>query len=156
MFNLPCYTVISKCNVCCGYGGLVIYISDQHTCTNVVENINLSGWKQLFIEIKDLNSCKYIIGNVYRPPGNWQHKWTHRRIYFCCGFISIFKLFMNGDFNLDLLKIDEMEYINNYFTNLTSSDIIHKLHCQLELQMLYILWSINSLHITLEVYYILY
>ena len=84
-------------------------------------------FESLFIEITDDNNQKIVIGSVYRPgtkcPGL---NFTEQFAQFSDILSNILselgskydKIYIFGDFNLDLLKINENKFISEYVDNL--------------------------------------
>ena len=115
MYNIPGYNMIHQGNICCGHGGLIIYLNDKYTHT-VRKDLykDSTVWEGLFINISgETVSKKITLGNIYKPPKNNNnnpnittfinefspllHTLSHENCY------SI----LAGDFNMDLLKLNE-------------------------------------------------
>ena len=83
------------------------------------------------IQNKQNPSVKYIIGDIYRPP--------HDKVSELEQFIDEFNLitqtfeelnyraYLCGDYNIDLLQIDNSEKINLFYQNLTMSGFFPKI-----------------------------
>ena len=67
IFHLPAYNIIHKGNICCGHGGLVIYLNNRYTHTLRSDLYKDSTiWEGLFIDIAGENIIKKItLGNIY-------------------------------------------------------------------------------------------
>ena len=115
IFHCPAYNIIHKGKVCCGHGGLVIYLSNQyiHTLRSDLYKDSII-WEGLFIDITEENIInKITLGNIYKPPKNNSNNQN-----MSC-FIDEITHSMHtlskensysilvGDFNIDLLKLNE-------------------------------------------------
>ena len=81
----------------------------------------------MFIEIENLNKT-VIIGNIYRPPGESNHEISQ--------FIDELNItiqnrklrnkiiILSGDFNINLLKLNEKQVHANYFDMLTTNSLL--------------------------------
>ena len=136
-FDLPNYSQYYTTEKSCKHGGLVMYIHSQFSVKsiNILEDIH--GWERQCIEIshKSVNSKKYIICNVYKPPNLPAEEFNmfvrefsnmllfisnlHRSAYIC------------GDFNIDLLQIESNHQYNVYFENIISSGYNPKITLQM-------------------------
>lgn len=122
--NLPGYNLIQKTSSCSTHGGVAFYIS-KHYKYNILEISKVSEiWDGLFVQIepKEMQHSikkKLIIGNIYRPPRDI----TENYEIFTREIDEILiKLQSNnnevvivGDFNIDLLRINERQVFHNYF-----------------------------------------
>jgi hypothetical protein len=82
-------------------------------------------WETQFIELSSANLRKnIIIGNVYRLPRYLNNNY----IDFSAEFAEVLKYFessqseviISGDYNINLLKVNENDHINNFFNVVTS------------------------------------
>ena len=127
LYRLNNYNLISKRKYVSEHGGLLIYLHVDFEY-DILEDIigHTTGWEQLFLEIrhKDPNSKKYIIGNVYRVPieivgscncftDEFSNLLTHLQILRHPTYIS-------GDFNLNLLQINNKKHYKDFFEQLIS------------------------------------
>ena len=107
----------------CG-GGVGVYISDQFNYTELTfENQFIKGiYESIWIKVDMGGGNSLILGNVYRPSSNLQTKIEkaleiHYNILNCIKTDPVTKhckLYLVGDYNLDLLKCDENVCIGNY------------------------------------------
>ena len=121
LVHIPGYNLIHQGLQCSEHGGLIIYLSDTFTYRIRDIGISSSRWEGLFIDVfHDNLKSKVIIGNVYRPP----------RRNNCNSEIELFleefkpiihtfnkenaSIFLPGDYNLNLLDIQEREKIQEY------------------------------------------
>ena len=81
----------------------------------------------MFIEIGNLHKSK-IIGNIYRPPRESNELITQFNDEFSKAMhhkiIKGKKLIMSGDFNINLLKINEKIAYANFFDMMTSISLL--------------------------------
>ena len=70
IFHLPAYNIIHKGKICCGHGGLVIYLNNRYTHTLRSDLYKDSTiWEGLFIDIAGENIInKITLGNIYKGP----------------------------------------------------------------------------------------
>ena len=134
--NLPGYNLIQKTSSCSTHGGVAFYIS-KHYKYNILEISKVSEiWDGLFVQIepKEMQHSikkKLIIGNIYRPPRDI----TENYEIFTREIDEILiKLQSNnnevvivGDFNIDLLRINERQVFHNYFETIISNGFVPKI-----------------------------
>ena len=125
LYQLDNYNMISQGYKCTKHGGLAIYLHKKYTyCLKSLYSTS-QVWEALFIEISNL-SKKIIIGNIYRPP-----KDSNINIHiqqFMNEFEPILRQLSNnnshkvllGDFNLDLLKLNDKPICCDYFDMMMS------------------------------------
>ena len=106
--------------MCSSHGGLAIYINEKFNFSTIDLNINSQIWEGQFIEIENIESNKsLILGNVYRPPNNTNNLYQS----FTNEFIPVLEnlqrsnreTIIAGDFNIDLLKINNNATLGNYY-----------------------------------------
>jgi hypothetical protein len=107
-------------------GGLVMYISEKFSPKELSVSVNFQEkWETQFIELSSkLLKKKMIIGNVYRLPRYLNSNYTS----FTAEFADVLKTFENsqseiiisGDYNINLLKVNENDSLNNFFNVVTS------------------------------------
>ena len=134
LIHIPGYELINQTKRCCGHGGLLIYLQDiyTHTYLNFCNESDL--WEDLFIEIKGPNlKSNIILGNIYRPPKFNNNNDTLNR------FISEIRPILHkvsqrncttiitGDFNINLLSINEREKIQDYLDIFLSNSLYPKI-----------------------------
>ena len=70
IFHLPAYTIIHIGKICCGHGGLVIYLNNRYTHTLRSDLYKDSTiWEGPFIDIAGENIInKITLGNIDKPP----------------------------------------------------------------------------------------
>ena len=122
MFELPGYHLISQGKLCCGHGGLIVYLQDKFTYKLRKMYDTSEIWEGLFIDIEGGNmENKITLANIYRPPKRNNCNSTieafiqeFKPIVHALGQENSTALFA-GDFNIDLLKIDERQKFQEYF-----------------------------------------
>ena len=125
LYQIQGYNLISQGKICSEHGGLAIYVSTKLYFYVINMNINSQIWEGQFIEISNMETYKLIIiGNVYRPPNNTNDIYQT----FTNEFSPILKNLQNknceviiaGDYNIDLLKINDNPTFGNYFNSLVA------------------------------------
>ena len=91
----------------------------ERTDLNIYDNDSI---ELVFIEVTDVSFCKKIIGDIYRPPGNYIALFNIALE----SLMSIvtwgkYKCIIAGDYNIDLLiseqHIGTEHFVNNLFAN---------------------------------------
>ncbi len=132
-FEIEGYKMIPQGSSCSTKGGLMVYLLDKYEYEYKSKLTGYESWEGQIIYIRKGNTLNKGINliNIYRPPNNLVDK--------CNEFIKeispeIKKLESNkneaiiaGDFNLDLLKLNEKNVINDYFDMLTSNSFYPKI-----------------------------
>ena len=125
LYQIQGYNLISQGKICSEHGGLAIYVSTKLNFNVINMNINSQIWEGQFIEISNMEPNKLIIiGNVYRPPNNTNDIYQT----FTNEFTPILENLQNknreviiaGDYNIDLLKINDNPTFGNYFNSLVA------------------------------------
>ena len=127
IFELPDYQLISKGKYYSNHEGLLIYVHNDYYCEPITIKEGTTGWENLFIKIRHNSpgSKTNMIGNIYHVPkellldfhtfqGEFDEALELLRtkrspIYLC------------GDFNTDLLKINTKDHYNTFYNNLTAT-----------------------------------
>ena len=134
VFQIPGYNLVHQGKRCCGHGGLMVYIQNQYSYTvrNMYDTSNY--WEGLFLDITgpDITN-KITLCNIYRPSTSNESNFVIE------SFISEItpivealdkensNLIFLGDFNLNLLQINERERIQEYFDTFVSRGIFPKI-----------------------------
>ena len=133
LIQLEGYECIPQGKVCSSKGGLIIYLHEKFKHKLKLTLNNYTTWEGQVIEVtqeKTLSKPLYI-GNIYRPP--------KENLEFYDQFINEFTpileklernnkdVILSGDFNIDLLKINERNIISEYFNMLTSNSFYPKI-----------------------------
>ena len=128
LLQLENYTCISKGKQCSAHGGLIIYLHKQfgYTLKQIPNNSDI--WEGLFIDISSNNNDKFItLANIYKPPK--QNNNNTNIETFINEFAPFIQLLSNsrsntiiaGDFNIDLLKINDRPVFCDFFDTLVSN-----------------------------------
>ena len=116
------------------HGGLITYIHDDFTFKELNDMLPISGtstlFESLFIKIWEKNSHhqKYVIGNIYRLPvyvaddlNLFINEFTDLLIVLRARSKSVY---LCGDYNIDLIKINTNDNFNLFYENVISSSFI--------------------------------
>jgi len=126
------YTLIPQGKSCSSKGGLVIYLHNKFTYENKMCLNNFETWEEQVIGVTKGGLTKSIvIANIYRPPNNLNHKYRQ----FIQELTPTLKALENmntesiitGDFNIDLLKINERNVFSEFFDSLTVNSFYPKI-----------------------------
>ena len=118
-FVLHGYTAITQGKSCSSKGGLVIYIDNKYKAEQIM-NLNIyEHWEGLIIKVNGGNLSKSLtIGNIYRPPRTNNEQINSFINEFSSAVVSLensnHELIIAGDFNINLLKINENETYSNF------------------------------------------
>ena len=131
IFSIPGYNLIHQGYKCGRKGGLVIYLKDMYTYSIHGIYKESQHWEGLFIDILGDNlTCKVTIANIYRPPRDNNSNTS------IDNFLGPLKetlkslkrgkstVIFAGDFNINLLKIQEREKIQEYFDLMTTHNFL--------------------------------
>ena len=130
------YNLISRGKSCSAHGGVAIFVSENFDYNVLPIHSYSNSWDGLFLEItwkntNSMNNKTLIVGSVYRPPRNRVENYRNFIEEFneiTCNLQSSSKeVIIGGDFNLDLLKINEISHIHDYFETLYSNGFIPKI-----------------------------
>lgn len=120
LLNLVGYNLISQCATCSRHGGLAIFLDCDYDYVLLPLYKQSHFWEGQFIEISSEKNCnKIMIGNIYRKPIYTNESYQ----LFLNDLIPILYIFNNsngeaiiaGDFNINLLKLNEKHFISDYF-----------------------------------------
>lgn len=110
-----CFVTRETCGI---KGGLITYVSNDFECREIIPNIRYPKiWECQVIEISSSTLQKPILSfNVYRPPRPECFK-SFRGDF--CKMLNdtdqnSHEIFLNGDFNVNLLKIDDDRKANDH------------------------------------------
>ena len=122
IFNIPGYQLITLGKKCSAHSGLAIYLSDSFSYLIKSVHDDSELWDGMFIEVSGESLCdKIIIGNIYRPPRSNNNNKTIKQ--FCEELTLVISnisknnchIIITGDFNIDLLQINERSEFQKYF-----------------------------------------
>ena len=122
LLHIPGYNLINQEKRCCGHGGLIIYLQDSYTYSVRDLQVSSDNFEGLFVDIKKDNiKKKFTLCNIYRPPKrNNCNQVIESFISEIRPIVEILDkenshILFTGDFNIDLLKINEREKFQDYF-----------------------------------------
>jgi hypothetical protein len=127
------YNLITKSCSCSAHGGVAIYLNDQLNYRLLSVSSQSNTWDGMFLEIDNFSNANrsIIIGNIYRPPHN---NVANYRTFFdeMNEILHNFQrqkkeILIAGDFNLDLLKINENQHIKEYFDLIMANGFLPKI-----------------------------
>ena len=135
VFNLPGYNMIPRGKSCCGHGGLITYVRDLYKFDVRTDLYKVSDvYEALFLDITHENLYKKItLGNIYRPSKSNN---DYRNVsIFNAEFEPIVErldkensvLFFGGDYNANLLEINQKENYQELFDIFVSRGILPKI-----------------------------
>jgi len=128
--NIDGYNLITKKLSCGKHGGLAIYLKEEHQFKEIVmpsQYNNLWECQQIEISIGKFHK-KLRLTNVYRPPRNLSDE-QNNFIDDLEALLSHLDNFsgmslITGDFNADLLKIEENNFVNTFLEKLLTYSYI--------------------------------
>ena len=123
--NLPNYQMFFQPGNRQGHShcGLVIYVHNQFNANNITAQLDVkhTGWDYLCLEISHQkpNSKKYLLSNIYRLPNEIVQDVNTFTDQFSL-YLSLLKRrkhssFVCGDFNINLLSLDNKRHVNHFF-----------------------------------------
>ena len=127
LLQLPNYQCIHKGKSCSMHGGLIIYLNNKYNYSIHIKPDVSEIWQGLFIKIQNPDNDKtFEIGNIYRPPKDNNSNTNVSQ--FIKEISPILQQMTNsnahsilvGDFNIDLLKVQEKNHFSDYLENLLS------------------------------------
>ena len=126
------YSCISQIGNIGRKGGLMIFLHNDYSYDVLVDVKDSTIWEGQVIEIKSKNLKKNIIlSNIYRPPRNSNENISSFIDELRSIILSIDKrnldIIIAGDFNINLLKLNDRELYNEYFDMLTSLSYFPKI-----------------------------
>ena len=133
LFELHSYQLVSKGKYCSNHGGLLIYVHNDFLWEPLDIRENTTGWENLFIKIrhKSLGSKPYIIGNVYRLPKELLPEFHTFMDEFAETLetlqVNRIAIYLCGDFNIDLLKINSKIHYNTFYNNLIAAGYLPRI-----------------------------
>ena len=122
VFSIAGYQLIHLGKKCSSHSGLAIFLSDSFSYLIKSVHDDSALWDGLFIEVSGELLCdKIIIGNIYRPPRLNNNNKTIKE--FCEELTPVISdisknnchIIIAGDFNIDLLQINERSEFQKYF-----------------------------------------
>ena len=134
LLHIPGYHLIHQGTRCSAHGGLIIYLRTEFTYRHKTMYDSSSRWEGLFLDIHHDNiKSKIVIGNIYRPPR--RNNCNNEIELFLEEFKPIVQklnkekavVILPGDYNLNLLDIQERDKIQEYHDLLSSNGMYPKI-----------------------------
>ena len=133
LLQIPGYNLITQGKYVSEHGGLFIYLLEELNYT-VRQTEKATTWEGLFIDIdhENLNE-KLILGNIYRPPvrNNRNREINIFLDEFRPVLETILKVnrtpILAGDYNLDLLEVDQREKFQEFLDTMVSNGLHPKI-----------------------------
>lgn len=127
--SLDGYEPIPQGKSCSTKGGLVTYIDSKFVSEEIMILNNYDHWEGQVIKITGSGLTKPIIlGNIYRPPKSnlisFINEFSQTLSTIDSGTSDVI---MTGDFNIDLLKMNENSTISDFFDNLIELNFLPKI-----------------------------
>ena len=131
LYEMPGYHMINTGRCASNHGGLLIYLNKRWTykIRNCVTDSQI--WEKQIIEIFHPNTFGrrgIMIGNIYRPPYNTRDNYDTFSKEFNAMLQEYHSNSQNtyicGDFNIDLLKVNEVQFNADYFNDILSAGYI--------------------------------
>ena len=127
LFNIPNHQLVAKGKYCSNHRGLLTYVHKDFYWVNIAINDVTTVWENLFIKIrhKTPGSKAQIIGNIYRKPNELLHDFYKFQDEFDETLellrVNRIPVYLCGDFNIDLLKLNVKDHYNTFFNNLIAA-----------------------------------
>jgi len=103
-------------------GGVAIYVRDGLT-SRPRPDLTVPGIEGVYLELL-VNTRKFLIGGIYRPPNANNHQWTLFEQSFDQAFSQrVDNVFITGDFNINILK-SPTNKITNLITSYNAEQLI--------------------------------
>ena len=136
--DTPCiqidgYDCIPQEKYCGQKGGLITYVKSSYDNTKFVFGQRSDIWEGLYVEVKDNEGFRIMIGNIYKPPRNNNNNANIER--FTNELKPILKDLENekcdialaGDWNINLLLMNEKLKFQSFFDELTNCSLFPKI-----------------------------
>ena len=137
VFNLPNYTMLCANRRISAHGGLIIYVHDDFAFKELNATLPITHTSMLFESLiikvwrKSCEFQKYTISNIYRLPlytSDDLTKFTDEHTQLLHELRLRSKtVYLCGDYNIDLLKIDSNEKFSTFYENTTSVGFVPKI-----------------------------
>ena len=125
LFDIPNYQLVAKGKYCSNHGGLLTYVHKDFYWENIAINDETTAWENLFIKVrhKTPGSKTQIVGNIYRMPNEILHDFRMFQEEFVETLENINRnpVYLCGDFNIDLLKLNVKDHYHTFFNNLIAA-----------------------------------
>ena len=126
--NIPGYQLINQGKRITAHGGLAIYLDNKYTYTNImIPESNIFEAQAIVIQ-EQMNSKSFVICNVYRPPRDIVDNYIQFTEEICELVTHFFsdgkEVIIAGDFNINLLDINERPAFKDYIDSIFSIGFI--------------------------------
>ena len=125
LFDIPNYQLVAKGKYCSNHGGLLTYVHKDFYWENIAINDETTVWENLFIKVrhKTPGSKTQIVGNIYRRPNEILHDFHMFQEEFVETLENFNRnpVYLCGDFNIDLLKLNVKDHYHTFFNNLIAA-----------------------------------
>ena len=125
--------MISTGQYASNHGGLVMYLNKKWEYKLIAEGTDSKLWERQIIEIFNPNKAQrqeIVIGNIYRPPYNLRDNLNTFMGEFNATLLennaNSQNTYMCGDYNVDLLKVNNTQFNDDYFYNILSAGYVPK------------------------------
>jgi exonuclease III len=130
--KLDNYELIHQGKSCSSKGGLVIYLNNKFESETKMTLNKYDTWEGQVIKVTKGGLRKpNFIANIYRPPNNINEKYRKFTQELIPVLKSLEKIkadaIITGDFNIDLLKINEKEVFSDFFDVMTENSFYPKI-----------------------------
>ena len=131
IFEIPNYELLKQGRKCGRKGGLFIYIHENYNGKHKKLYKPSADWEGFFIEVTSpILPNKIILGNVYRPPrDNYSDASIDRFLEPFSDILTSLQsencaLMICGDFNINLLRLNEREKFQQFFDIFATNNIL--------------------------------
>ena len=133
LLQLPGYNTIHQGSKCTKHGGLIIYLSEMYSfkLRNLCNDSDI--WEGLFINVMGHNLRKPLtICNIYRPPHDNNNNDISKFLSELSPVLDILQkensyAAIVGDFNINLLQINEREKFEDFFDLMCTNSFYPKI-----------------------------
>ena len=124
LFQIPGYDCVAKGKYCSAHGGLITYVHNNYSYDICNLSITSNLWEGLLLKVT-VNKKPVYVYNIYRPPAyltndNMIDLISEINIITSGLNISKSNIFILGDFNIDLLRINDNSVFKDFLDNMFS------------------------------------
>ena len=134
LLQMPRYKLIHQGHICSKHGGLLIYLNDDFTYDQRTLYKHSDIWEGVFVDVSGPSLNRPLtIGNIYRPPHDNNNNENISK--FIADLSPIIDLLQSenkyatvvGDFNINLLQINEREKFSEFFDMMCTNSFFPKI-----------------------------
>ena len=134
LLQMPGYKLIHQGHICSKHGGLLIYLNNDFRYDQRTLYKHSDIWEGLFIDVSGPSLNRPLtIGNIYRPPHDNNNNENISK--FIAELSPIIDLLQSenkyatvvGDFNINLLQINEREKYSEFFDMMCTNSFFPKI-----------------------------